>query len=248
MIVLPEATIEVKKQFYKINGERYQRVSTATGVINKPALVPWAKKQVTQATREALLHEDTREGIREVLELGFDLYDNYADYEGFVDRLLDSVGRAPEAARDKAADAGTNAHNGIMDMLLTGRGPLTEHEGQVEGYLYDEDLYGEAVELTVWSDMYKIAGTIDWVGRTHDGRQVILDWKTGSGPWPEMQLQLGGYAWLLSSMGYPVHEARIVKVSATSAEDYTVPDLAQAGRAFRRAMNLQRDVRNVRWA
>lgn len=63
------------------------------------------------------------------------------------------------------------------------------------------------VEYTVWSDVYKFAGTIDFLGTIHvpegdktfpkeiQGRRIpiLIDWKTSSGIWDEYELQTAAY-------------------------------------------------------
>jgi len=49
-------------------------------------------------------------------------------------------------------------------------------------------------EVTVYSRTFQYAGTFDAIVNLKDGRTAIVDWKTSKGIYPEVALQLAGYA------------------------------------------------------
>ena len=66
----------------------------------------------------------------------------------------------------------------------------------------------DAAEWMLGDPSMRYAGTIDRVGTLNDGRQVVLDIKTGL-PMPQIGVQLAGYARLLRANGQTADFARI---------------------------------------
>ena len=75
---------------------------------------------------------------------------------------------------------------------------------------------------------------------------MLWDWKTGSGPWPEMALQLGAYARLLEPW-HEVDEAFIVKLSPEGAVKHSPDNLSEAISSFLKAYDLQNGIKKVAW-
>ena len=243
-IKMPEAEIKVRARDYMIDGVRYQRVSAVLGIIAKPALVGWMKKTTTTAIRSAMLHEDTKAGLVDLImaegETNEDLYN------GWVARLIDSAGRAGDEHRNEAADRGTRIHEEIQ-AALGGVEPEGKEAKQALAYLAHRGFTVEASELTVWDPGVKVAGTIDLVARDHYRQLTILDWKTGKGPWPEMAAQLGAYAGILRAHGHEVQRAIVVMLKPNGWEEHVVNDLAGARGVYELALWLQRDLKGVGW-
>ena len=247
MIALPEAEIvapdpERRRWHYKIDGQRYQRVSTILNVINKPKLTDWAVGVANDSVRSVLLNEDTVSGLADVVATrGED-----GLYEGWVDRLLDSAGRAADEKRGETAERGTHIHEDIQQSIDLDLPAMSPEGAQALEYLKAEGIGVMHTELTVWHPEWGIAGTIDALGM-RAGQVVIWDWKTGSGPWPEMALQLAAYAAILGYHGHDVSSASIVKLRPDGYSVHQVADLDEARSLFEAAMELQRGLRGVTW-
>ncbi len=87
-------------------------VTRIQSVINKPALVPWAK-------REAL--KRAKEEIAKYIEAGQSL-----DMKA-LDTLIDLASKEPDKQKDKAADIGTRTHEAI-DKWIRGEMPTLEDD------------------------------------------------------------------------------------------------------------------------
>ena len=219
--------VEQKKTHYRVDGKRYSRATTVIGIINKPNLIPWAKNQTLAKVKDVLTNDQVEDGIYELLaqhqdEPGSETVEYYegqeakrAAYRAWVERLIDVATRASDEKRDAAADRGTEIHEAVsravqcMSMLAL---PSEAMSDQLEewlanipqtrhalDFLGDHGIKPVATEFTGWDEALGVAGTCDLVGY-QNGELVILDWKTGSGPWPEMALQLGGYRALVRSV------------------------------------------------
>ena len=240
-------TTEARARDYKVGGVSYQRVSTILNVINKPALVGWMKNLTLDSVRDVLRDTDVLEEV--------DSFLTYGSREP-NDRLDSWIGATIAAAKERtdresiaARDRGTAIHADIVRALLD-RGvweyPETRQAAQ---FLEDNHMIIEAQEIIVWDDDLKVAGTADAVLRDPDGKLVVVDWKSGKGPYPEMALQLSAYATMLSRMlGEPVEEGLIVKVAADGYSVHRVVDLAEGWRVFCAAADLQRSLRQEFWA
>ena len=242
---IPAAQIETRARDYLIDGRSYRRVSSVLGIINKPALVPWAAKQASEALVETLRDPHTRAGLADIV-MSMGEHVEGPQYDGWVDRLADTVKRAADVKRDAAAKRGTDIHADVCYTIATRSTPETLEVQQALAFIKNHNYTVEATEVTVWSELLGIAGTIDVVAREPEGNLVIWDWKSGSGPWPEMALQLGAYAMLLEP-SHQVDEAFIVKLSPEGAVKHTPDDLPEAMSAFLRAYELQDGLKKVAW-
>mgnify|MGYP000073141250 CR=1 FL=1 len=121
LTLLPEyqgIEIVARARDYLIAGERYQRVTTALGIINKPALIGWAKTVALAKIRDVLLNEDVR---NEIARMGFtETHDAIGDddYSEWVDRLIQTASDRPDEVRDERAALGTEAHALVRDASL----------------------------------------------------------------------------------------------------------------------------------
>ena len=245
LMLLPEyrnVTVKPRARDYLIDGNRYRRVSTMLGIINKPLLIPWAKRITLERVDEILRNTDVQEGLREIF-LRPNSTDIEDEYRKWVDRVIAAGKAASDEVRDKAADRGKSIHEQVEDLL--GSAPV-RYEPRPEArhalrFIRQHQITIEALETTVWNDEWEIAGTFDGVGRLPDGRRIIWDWKTGSGPWWEMALQLGAYGHMLERLtGEEVAAAHIVKLHPDDYEEFPVLDFADAKVAFYDAARLKR--------
>ena len=157
-----DAKIKTRARDYIIDGTKYRRVSTILGVINKPALVGWAKRITLEEVDRILRDEDTHDGLATLFADPTDVSDAYT---GWVDRVIENAKLASDHKRDEAANKGTSIHEEIQSVLTDSEdialSPQAYHAVQ---YLQDNGITLEATELTVWDSTNRIAGTCDWVG------------------------------------------------------------------------------------
>ena len=215
----------------RVTGEsvRYPSVTSILGVINKPALVPWAAKEERLAVSETAA-------------------DLYADLHGstqlprsmFLTTLEHRLGKtkAHVKALAKAAEIGSAVHAKIEWTLKRALGQrigaepvLTE--AALWGFMAWEDwakaiaLQPQAIEQTVYSRTHAYAGTMDlsatldagallgvlerqgavdasvgdWL-RTRATVTALIDFKTGKAVYPEAHLQSVAYQRALAEMGH----------------------------------------------
>ncbi len=227
---------EQRPRSYKIGGKTYARVSTALGVINKPSIGPWMVRMAVEKMREHLLNEDVQG------ELAYAAAETPEAYEAFVDRLFESVKAAPNAERDKRGERGTGIHEEIASWLNNPvRAELTPPAVAATAFLLDWDVTVLASELIVWDDEHAVGGTLDGVGTLPTGDLVVWDWKTGSGPWWEMALQLGAYGHMYGELsGRGVDRLFIIKLTEEDYEVHEVPDRDAAWAGYLQALVLHR--------
>ena len=249
-------TIEKRARDYLVDGESYRRVTSALGVINKPALVPWAVKTTLERVEEVMRSPEVAldfgklaaETVTNVERQGIT---GRSDYEGFVDLLMASAKKAADQKRDSAADRGTSVHEEIRAVLegtQSGERVIAPQTDQALQFLDDKLYEVVASEVPLWNDDLKVAGTCDVVGVNRHGYPVVWDWKTGSGPWWEMALQLGAYASMLTRLtGEPVTEAFVVKLLPDGYEVHQVSNLRKAQEAFEHAASLHAASKNKWW-
>ena len=246
--------VEVKQRTrdYLIGNQKYQRVSTILGVINKPMLVGWAKRMTLEKVEEVLRNDAVRDELVALHSDGNG--DSQAIYEGWVERLIGAAKKASDERRDAAADRGTGIHEEVraaLELQETDYSTVStsaECEQAIQ-FVEDTGITVERLEMTVWDPSVTVAGTCDAVGWDAEGKLIIWDWKTGSGPWPEMALQLGAYAEMLEGMtGEMVTHAYIVKLMADRYEVHEVQDLTQAMMAFNTARKLQVALKSDWWS
>lgn len=83
-------------------------------------------------------------------------------------------------------------------------------------------------------------GTVDMLAEI-DGRNVLIDFKTGSGIYEEMGYQLAGYKILLEHNGHRVDQAMIVRVGRDEEEGFEVknfPDLTKYESVFKHLLAI----------
>lgn len=235
-----EVPTEQQKKSYKIAGKTYARVSTALGVINKPAIGPWMVRVAGEKMREHMLDEVVRGEIARVAT------ESPGAYAEFVDRLFESVKAAPNAERDERAERGQGIHAQVAtwtdpNVNFDMEEPPTGPAAAAIDFINDWDITVIANELIVWDNELEVAGTLDGVGTLPDGSLVVWDWKTGSGPWWEMALQLGAYGHMYGALaGTPVDRLFIIKLTEEDYYVHEVPDRDAAWEGYLQALALHR--------
>lgn len=165
-------------------GRKLPSATTILSLLDKPALVGWAAKTVTEYVRERALG-------------------NGNDGPVDRDRLVSILDAAPKEWRKvsrKACDTGTMVHGAIETILKGGRepeAPSPEALSALVAFYEWRDAHALTpieTEVTVYGNGY--AGTADLVAIL-DGKTYLVDFKTSTGVWPENYLQVAAYraAW-----------------------------------------------------
>lgn len=177
----------------------------------------------------------------------------WAYRQGIEHQLLRSNGQpAPNDLYDvtqKAADAGTIAHDLIEQHLLQGQEQdwkafvareEFKHYSDNEQGVVDRAMNGYAqfkkwiaqtnlkithTELSLKSEKYRFGGTLDGAGVDANGDRVLIDWKTSNAVYEDYLVQLAAYALLLEECRPELnpkgfHLLRVAKESADFAHYY----------------------------
>lgn len=153
-------------------------VTTILSVLDKPALPRWAAKETAQ--------------------FAIDNKDSWVNLP--ADAALDLLKGAAWRKRDRAADAGTDAHS-YMESLMNGSVDINAQfdppglglaAANVRAILKRLQPTPISIEGTVWSDNYGYAGSYDAIVQI-DGKTTLVDLKTSSGVYADYALQLSAY-------------------------------------------------------
>lgn len=165
---------------YTLDGQRVTGVTTLiSGGLPKPALLKWAPKTVAEWVAD---HPDEVADLR-------------AMGRG---PMVAALKETPWAERDAAARRGSEIHD-LAERLVHGQDVEVpeEIEGHVRAcaaFLDDYGIEPVLVEAVVGHRAHWWAGRLDLIARVHDGRTVLIDWKSSrSGIYGEAALQLSAY-------------------------------------------------------
>lgn len=185
--------------FRMIKGKKFVRVTQVLSIVDKPALVHWAANQEREAFQTALL---------EVLA---------GPHAKEPEKILDEVIRvstgtkAMQKSLNKAGDIGHEAHELIQwwtDKILKkpNLGPepkvCAEAANAVEAWkkwAKEVKFKPLAAEMEVYSELHGYAGQADCLCLV-EGRETLLDYKTGKGIYDEAFLQNVAYRYALAEM------------------------------------------------
>ncbi len=199
---------------YRIDGVGdFPSVTTVLSVIEKPALIGWAKKVAIEKVREELrdytIDEDDLEAFDEEKRLTAQ----------WVNGMLDGAVKRPDTVRDEAGDLGIRAHAAIQGILAGKDRPDDPEVGVIlDGFEAWRERMGIKIELAehiVYSREYWYAGTVDavaWIKVGSRWRAIVIDWKTSLGIYPEAACQVVAYGRAIEEMaGVKVHEHWVVR-------------------------------------
>lgn len=221
------------KHWYYINGEYANGVTTVLKILNKPALVGWAANMAGDYIKANLVPGEAVDEIK-------------------IQALVKGAKSAHRDRRDSAADGGTYIHNWIEE-YVRGENPAMPVNPTLKRVIDDflewhdrvrpETVYAERMLCSV---EHKLAGTPDLVCRV-DGKLTIMDWKTGSGIYPEMFLQMAAYAIMYEEeFGEKIEALHVVNASLKNMfRDRVETDVEKYKTAFLQAMNLQRSMKDI---
>jgi len=162
-------------------------ITTVLNVLNKPAIIPWAINKTADFIRQ-----------------GFDdLIKGNSFSIDSVYKLIEASRLASEAAREEAAEIGTDAHDFLAAYLRgisTGVCPKMPEEGPVRNcinaaldWIGRHDVQPAIIEYPLYSRKFAITGRPDFIGKI-DGEFSVLDFKSTKCLWPEVPLQMAPYA------------------------------------------------------
>jgi hypothetical protein len=183
MTTKTELKIEIDARHrYTINGRPAAGVTTVLGVKDKSAgLVPWAVGLAVDYLAEH--HE--------------------ALIAGHGREVYEAARQAADAARDLAADRGTQVH-AIVEKHLRGEdisGDVVGADVMVQNgvaaavdWLAGIGFAPLGIEVAVGSEAEMVAGTLDAIGACGTGDIALLDWKTGKGIYDTHYAQAATYA------------------------------------------------------
>jgi hypothetical protein len=161
---------------YALDGRRCPGVTTIVGASDpKRNLLKWYGKE---AAVWAANHWELRE------ELGHDEWVKVASV-------------AAEAVRDKSAQIGRDVH-AAADALVDGKPvdvapEIADKAKQVVRFLDTWRARVLARECVVYHGGHRFAGQFDLIADLADGQRWLLDYKTGSGVFPAVALQMAAY-------------------------------------------------------
>jgi len=202
------------KAGYSVDGEPVPGTTTISGMLNKPALVAWAGKLCAEAAWRA----------------------------GKAGEPLPRWNDVLYGTRDDAASAGTLCHDLAHAYVLgvelpavpdtdVGRAGWTAFENFVH-WIDASALTIEAHERPLVSTQFRYGGTPDALAHM-SGKTYLVDYKTSSGVYAEMLLQMSAYRQLLHECEQMdvagVHLVRFSRESGDFAHHYFGPDVLDLG-------------------
>ena len=131
---------------------------------------------------------------------------------------------------DEKAAIGTLAHQMIADYLRGQETDTSEYskvqidqaENAVLAFFEWERTHPidvVLVETPMVSEQYRYGGTVDCLAKLN-GDLCLIDFKTSSGIFPEMMIQLAAYRQLLIEHGHNITQAMILRVGRTDDEGF----------------------------
>lgn len=163
---------------YKLDGKRAPGVTTIlSGGVPKPALPHWYAKMAAEYVR------------KHFHELNPDAPD-----------FVQTVAKAPEMDRDKAAARGTDIHTAGEQLATTGEVQVTAHAAEVQHYadwLEEWEIKPMLIERPVFKRDPRFCGTLDLIATSrfiNGGRPFIADLKSSRSVYGDTALQLSAYA------------------------------------------------------
>jgi hypothetical protein len=230
---------------YTIDCKNAISVTTALGIVAKPALVGAAARVVAQR----VLDMDT-DGWTELYAKGR----QNAEHD---------LARSHTAKWNEAATRGTRVH-ALAEKISAGLevevpDELWDHARSVTAFLDDWQVRPLLIETVVGDYSYQYAGTFDLIGDLPDGRRVLFDYKTSSsGIYPETAVQLAAYRWASHYLAPDGTEMPMTEVGVTDcmavhvrADGYSVHPLradTQVFGAFINALHLARTTQDwISW-
>jgi hypothetical protein len=155
---------------------------------------------------------------------------------------------------DKLADVGTLAHQMILDYFKNQKTDFSEYSKEIIDkaensflsfleWIRGKKIVPTFIEKSGVSDGWGFGGTFDFYGII-DKVFTLIDFKTGSGIYPEMSIQLAAYKTLLEydyETPYKVEQAMILRVPRTEDEKFEIKvwtNLDKQWEVFKRLLEI----------
>lgn len=235
-----DLVVKDKSHFYDVTYNdvivRYPGVTGFLSVINKPALVPWAKREALALVEDALFKRlNGKKSARVMLN------------KSWISDVLSDAKKRPDVIKEEAADLGSQAH-AFIDLIIHGKEPekipdeITTPVNAFKDWWKSSGIELIMGDTKVASRIYGYGGSLDALGQ-RNGHLVIMDWKTSNGIYSEYALQVAAYAQaFLETYGMECKEAIVVRFSKKEPVEFEkkeVADLKRSFDAFLAAKNLK---------
>lgn len=168
-----------QKHTYRVNGEIIPGTTSILGVINKPALIAWSAAEAAKYVQEHLLPGKALSAVE-------------------IETLCLEAKAAHRKKKDTAADIGHLTHAWIENYIKDNQEELPINKEAKNGcqafltWLIQNKVDFIKSEQRIYSKKYNYAGTLDALAVVN-GELTLIDFKTGSGCYPEMGYQLASY-------------------------------------------------------
>lgn len=258
---LPPLEIKAKgrgRVYVDDRGNSFPSVTTILNVINKPALIPWAKKQSLEKVKYVLQNHVMNGTLPEIKSTDD------------IDAIINEASKTPDKALQLAGDFGSHAH-ALIEKVINARihndkEPVITADFKVvmESFemfceQYNPVFVGSEVQVCYRPAYTKIryAGTVDAV-IIHEDNPIVVDFKTSKGIYDEHRLQVGAYSHALQTLNKkhlnltgkesPFDMAWVVKLGKEKADVVvdkviTLPSY----RAFENTTKLYYELREKEW-
>lgn len=180
-----ELTFDKNKHIYRVGDKIVFGVTSATGVLDKPALMYWAVNQALGFLDKVLIPGLVIDELNKP-------------------KLLAEAKTIHRQKKDEAADIGTAVHNYLETYIKSKinweKTPELPVNEQVKKgimafikWAKENKVQFMSSERKVYSKKYEYAGTLDMEAIVN-GKLSIVDFKTSSGIYPEYFIQTAAYA------------------------------------------------------
>lgn len=205
-------------------------------------------EQIKAAKKKAGSGKPWTEPLAELLTRDFKLSKKSAKLDcATLASIIEAAAKAPDQAKEAAADKGTRAHGWIEQFIKGEAFHLDNVEEDIRPAVkaFFDWFQGSGFQLVmgdtrVASLKDKFGGSLDALG-WKDGRYILLDWKTSNGIYDEYALQVAAYAQAFEeTFGVRIGEAHIVRFGKEKAdfEHKEVANLTVSYGAFANASEL----------
>ena len=221
-----ELHFDDKKHAYTVNNKAVASVTGITGVVTSPALMYWAVNQATD-----FISRNWKAGT---------IYD-----EVEIQEILEDAKKAHRKTSSSAALIGTITHDYVQRYSLYRQkkidkprlpvNPLAEKAClQFVDWVDKNNVIFNDTEFKIYSKKYNFAGTVD-ADITINKKRYIVDYKTSSGIYDAMGLQLAGYQLAREEEDVAKYDSRMILRLPKNGSDFEskeFPDYDADKKAF----------------
>lgn len=190
-------------------------VTSVTGMLAKPQLIPWAMKigcEVGVAAADSGWYGQGPNGIKAVYKRA---------EEEKARRMQTSTSRGSKIHAYLEAVIENEIHG--QKFMEPKDKVLSAVKGEFDAWRNKHEVKFEAAERVLFHPERNYIGTTD-VLLSVDGRPAILDFKTGGGVYPEYGIQLAAYAYAAAEEGLDLRDRLILHFDGKNEEKLRVYD------------------------